>query len=639
MKEFLSILCLLLCLLQATLHAAPRNEGKDEILFICSYSTDSKYTNDAITEFMNSYTLLGGTHQTVVEALNAKTLNGMRLWIDEMKEIVDKHPRASIIVLIGPEAWATYFSLQEDKYKKIPLFCAMSGRYLAALYSQYLPAVYRADFPRTLVVDGLKIMKDFNVKLCYYYTYDVEEDISLIKHLFPRTKNIAVITDNSYGGLSHLRLIRHHLGNNHPELGVSYIDGKRLSLQEALDTVRQLPPQTAALLGIWRYDRNGTGYMNNAAPAFLETAPDLPVFSLTGTGMDYWAIGGCVPKYIKIGDALAQKAYIFTDVDQWEKPIIKSYENEVKLDVEKMHKFGVLQNVPQGDKEINYVNGKLSLANFFDIYRGYFILCFIIFILLVVGLMYAIASSIRQRKLKQEAEEANRMKNTFVQNMSHEIRTPLNAIVGFSDILATAVADRPELKGYIDIIQHNTTLLLKLVNDILDLSRLEANVQEFDIQPTDIIPYCQSTLSTLGKDKKPEVTLNFKLDSRSESERTEVYAMVDANRFQQILVNLVGNALKFTEKGMVELAIHINPRNCFITISVTDTGCGIPVEEQEAVFDRFKKLNEYVQGTGLGLPICRHTVKLMGGKIWIDPHYTAGTRVLFTVPSADHLHT
>ena len=233
------------------------------------------------------------------------------------------------------------------------------------------------------------------------------------------------------------------------------------------------------------------------------------------------------------------------------------------------------------------------------------------------------------RTAKEKAEESDRLKSSFLANMSHEIRTPLNAIVGFSSILLnedTSDITEEERKSYSEIIRTNSDLLLRLIGDILDISRLETDRITFNLVPCEIIALSNNVISTTRYAR--ESNLSFVLDAPFTS-----YEMTtDIQRLQQVLINLMSNAAKFTSEGTITLSIREDEPNDQVIFSVTDTGCGIPPEKQKKVFERFEKLDEYAQGTGLGLAICKITIDLLGGDIWVDENYTQGARFVFTHP-------
>ena len=227
---------------------------------------------------------------------------------------------------------------------------------------------------------------------------------------------------------------------------------------------------------------------------------------------------------------------------------------------------------------------------------------------------------------KEKAEEADRLKSAFLANMSHEIRTPLNAIVGFSDVLSAGGASEEEQRGYFEIIRTNSDLLLRLINDILDVSRLEADRVILSLESCNVVQICQQVVASVAQARRSTNQFLF------ECEREVVEMRTDVQRLQQVVINLLSNADKFTKEGTITLKLELDTAGNVAVFSVTDTGCGIPLDKQKRVFERFEKLNEYVQGTGLGLSICKLTVEKWGGEIWIDPAYTDGARFVFTHP-------
>ena len=249
---------------------------------------------------------------------------------------------------------------------------------------------------------------------------------------------------------------------------------------------------------------------------------------------------------------------------------------------------------------------------------------------LIIGISWDITNiqNIEQELIfaRIKAEQSDRLKTAFLANMSHEIRTPLNAIVGFSDVLASGGSSEDEQQGYVDIIKTNSDLLLRLINDILDVSRLEADRVTFTFEECDVVPLCQRVLASVSQARKSENEFIFECDRESMDMRT------DTQRLQQVIINLLSNADKFTRNGKITLGLKVDEKQREVLFSVSDTGTGIPLEKQKLVFERFEKLNEYVQGTGLGLSICKLTVEKWGGEIWVDPGYTDGARFVFTHP-------
>ena len=225
---------------------------------------------------------------------------------------------------------------------------------------------------------------------------------------------------------------------------------------------------------------------------------------------------------------------------------------------------------------------------------------------------------------RDKAEELDRLKSAFLANMSHEIRTPLNAIVGFSSLLAETDS-RSERQEYIKIVQENNELLLQLISDILDLSKIEAGTFNFVYTNVDVNETCTEIIKSMSMKVSKGVELIF------EEPLLECYLYTDKNRFTQVISNFINNALKFTQQGSITLGYE-QVSHQKIKFYVRDTGMGIPEEKQKSVFERFVKLNTFVQGTGLGLSICKSIVSQMGGEIGVDSTEGIGSCFWFTHP-------
>ena len=230
------------------------------------------------------------------------------------------------------------------------------------------------------------------------------------------------------------------------------------------------------------------------------------------------------------------------------------------------------------------------------------------------------------REAKEKAEESNRLKSAFLANMSHEIRTPLNAIVGFSSVLANT-ENEEEKRGYISIIENNNELLLQLIGDILDLSKIEAGTLEFTESDVDL----REMFSGIEQSIRLRIPDGHPVDVRFEEPESDYRIRTDPNRLMQVVTNFMTNAIKFTAEGNIRFGYR-DRNDGELYFYVSDTGCGIPPEKQRDVFGRFVKLDAFAQGTGLGLSICETIVSKLGGRIGVESVPDEGSTFWFTLP-------
>ena len=624
-----------LWLFQSTKVLAVSNDKKP-ILIICSYNPAAHQTSVTISDYMDEYSKLGGQRDIIIENMNCKSFSEAPLWSKMMTQILakyqgEKHPAQ--IILLGQEAWAAYLSQRDEMQVKVPVMCSLASSNVVILPED---TVENLDSWMPESVDIFDDHVDIpELESGFINQYNIEGNIQMIQAFYPKTKHIAFISDNTYGGVTMQALVRKEM-KKFPDLDLILMDGRKHSIYTIVEELRQLPENTVILVGTWRVDMNEGYFMRNATYAMMEAAPNIPAFTPSSVSLGYWAIGGVLPDYRKVGGEMASESVRMDKHPQDTMKHLSIIGYKAVLDSRKVKEWGLDPAVLPF--KVQLVNQPVS---FYQQYTYQIWSACALFVVLVLGLCVSLFYYFRTKRLKDEllksekdlrvakdrAEESNRLKSAFLANMSHEIRTPLNSIVGFSDVLAVGGSTEEEQQSYYQIIKTNSDLLLRLINDILDLSRLEANRVTLTWEECDVVQLCSQVVASVGFSRQSSEN-QFLFTTSFESFRM----VTDVQRMQQVMINLLSNANKFTKQGKITLNLSVNEETQMAVFSVTDTGCGIPKEKQGLVFERFEKLNEYAQGTGLGLSICKLIVHKWKGSIWIDPGYTGGARFVFSHP-------
>ena len=630
-RFFMLLVLLLPVVALCPVKAETTSEGP--ILIVTSYNPETRSISDNLSAFMDEYRQRGGKYTPIIESMNCKNLSEAYLWKSRMASILGKYKgknRPSLVILLGQEAWSAYISQDTEIAKKTPSICGMVSVNGLVLPDDSIDTRVWEPESKNIYTD----FGDYNIVAGYVYEYDVDKNIELMRRFYPDMRRVAFISDNTYGGLSMQALVKKEM-KKYPDLETIWLDGRTETFMEVSERMRRLPQNTCVLLGTWRVDCTESYVIGNTTYMLRDANPTLPVFTIASVGLGHWALGGYTPEYHAVGKNIGAVTYDFLDKGDREGVDLVTIPGNYTFDIKRLHEFKLDSlNLPQGAVLVN------KTPSFYEQYKYWVIGVVSAFMFLIACFLIAIYYIIRINHLKhnlevsgeellvakEKAEESNRLKTAFLANMSHEIRTPLNAIVGFSSVLVSDDSSPAEKELYCDIIQKNSDLLLHLINDILDISRMESGKIKFVWEECDVVELCQTALSTAEYGRKTSALFLF------ETPVASLVIKTDAQRLKQVLINLLSNAAKFTPSGSIKLAIAIDKQHQQLELSVSDTGCGIPSDKSDRVFERFEKLNEYSQGTGLGLAISRLIVENLEGKIWVDKDYTEGARFVFTHP-------
>lgn len=615
------------------------------VLIVASYALDNNYTAEMINGFYREIEDLGAKPQIRIETIQCTSLSDVSSWRERFDHIVEAYVNngaiPDVMILIGQEAWCSYISSNSPAVHALTVMPAMCSRNFV-LIPDVIPDVAGWDPPTH---DVMELSPDYHIMGGVMREHNLVNNIDLLHRFYPNRNRLLYITDNSYGGvtlLSYCKDAAHRYFRESKYFTV--LDGRSRTVRDVVARVKELSDTTTALIiSTWKADYTNRYYENTALDEIATLCPNLPIISMTGRSFNQ-SLGGYMPAYNNYaeGQILARQVSDYLSGKQMSRDNIHFVENIYKLNYERIKSIpGYEGNIPEGAV---VVGQKASVFESYSREITIVSLTIVVLIALVVVLfiLYYRADSlkgqltVRETELfaaKTHAENSNRMKSAFLANMSHEIRTPLNAIVGFSEVLTSdETLSRTEKTEISRIISSNANILLSLINGILDLSRLEAGKTQYKIERADIVSLCRTALLSV-KAAYPSSSVEYKFHSAID--RLEV--MMDPQRIQQVVINLLTNATKFTSSGYIRVDLQKAEDNRAVHISVSDTGVGIPEEKYEQVFERFEKLDEFKQGTGLGLSMCKTIVEHFGGKIWIDPSYHEGARFVFSIPLLSNL--
>lgn len=618
-------LCLLLILLGAV-HSrlsAHADKTREDVLFLNSINFNLPWAKDV---FWYTHQALQKKNISVkAESLSVPALCNRKeaaAVVEQLRRKYDVPPRQ--IVFIGDPGWIVCRELFDDVWKDVPVIITNTRDRLPATLDILLS---HEELTESNTVPAYEWRKGYNVTTLGQVYY-VKETIGLMRQLMPDMKRLAFISDDRYISEAVRGDVEQAMTGSFPELAFEQLSTRNISTEMLLDTLKSYDKTTGLIYYSWfeTHNQDDNNYLFDHIQEIITRFVHSPLFLLAPEDLSNNTFaGGYYVSVESFGDSLLQLIHRVLEGEFPRDippalggkpaaylcyPALQSYDIPVSL----------------YPKEAVYINLPVS---FFEQYKKEILMTVVLLLVVVSAVGYYIhilkRAHQRMKEAQLKAEEANQLKSAFLANMSHEIRTPLNAIVGFSNLLSM-VEDKEEMLEYAGIIETNTELLLQLINDILDMSKIESGMYDFHVTQVDANQLMSEVEQVARlRIRTDEVSLSF-------AERLpQCVFHTDKNRLIQVLTNLVVNAIKFTSQGEIQIGYRLQDAHT-LYFYVSDTGCGMSAEQCEHVFERFVKYNTFIQGTGLGLSICKMIIEKLGGEIGVQSESGKGSVFWFTLP-------
>lgn len=618
-------LCLLLILLGAV-HSrlsAHADKTREDVLFLNSINFNLPWAKDV---FWYTHQALQKKNISVkAESLSVPALCNRKeaaAVVEQLRRKYDVPPR--LIVFIGDPGWIVCRELFDDVWKDVPVIITNTRDRLPATLDILLS---HEELTESNTVPAYEWRKGYNVTTLGQVYY-VKETIGLMRQLMPDMKRLAFISDDRYISEAVRGDVEQAMTGSFPELAFEQLSTRNISTEMLLDTLKSYDKTTGLIYYSWfeTHNQDDNNYLFDHIQEIITRFVHSPLFLLAPEDLSNNTFaGGYYVSVESFGDSLLQLIHRVLEGEFPRDippalggkpaaylcyPALQSYDIPVSL----------------YPKEAVYINLPVS---FFEQYKKEILMTVVLLLVVVSAVGYYIhilkRAHQRMKEAQLKAEEANQLKSAFLANMSHEIRTPLNAIVGFSNLLSM-VEDKEEMLEYAGIIETNTELLLQLINDILDMSKIESGMYGFHVTQVDANQLMSEVEQVARlRIRTDEVSLSF-------AERLpQCVFHTDKNRLIQVLTNLVVNAIKFTSQGEIQIGYRLQDAHT-LYFYVSDTGCGMSAEQCEHVFERFVKYNTFIQGTGLGLSICKMIIEKLGGEIGVQSESGKGSVFWFTLP-------
>ena len=619
MKRFVSCIIFLITVFLSTFAA-----DRKEIFIIAPLSAENAWWTGNLTAIDDLQNERNDLEVKTYELSN-KTYNSVAEYEDQINKLKDwypdKHP--DLVLVFGTACYPAIYQLNEF-WPDVPFILVGEFDYICEKEYLFTP-YWDKDAKRTKLTE---LQDDFNMTFIQTPIY-YKETIDLICQMIPKLKKIFFIGGEELLSKELTALFKNEVESPHLTF-VPYLaqDHQTTDLEFALSQIDHTTTGVIYTNWLSRTKPRNKLLKTGVRDMVEEASPHFsPYFENTNVDDAVGFVCYDLNLYNKLLSATVLKV-IDDNVAPRDIPHEVIPAQPPVINVKDLRRFNIDEHlIPENAILAN------DTSTFWEQNRRTILISlFAILTIIVVFLLILYIRGRRFRKelaaAKQRAEDSDRSKTLFVQNMSHDIRTPLNAIIGFSQLLSLpegAISDE-EKREYSSYINNSTNMLMMLVDDILNLAEGEEGSYKIEISETPCNSICRSAMTNVEYRVNPNVNLRFT------SEVDDDYTiMTDGRRVQQVLINYLTNACKHTNEGEIVLHCSLSENPGKMTFSVTDTGTGIPKDMQDDIFERFTKHDILVQGTGLGLNICRTVAEKLNAEVKLDKTYTKGARFVLII--------